>query len=328
MTLRTRDLLAQGMLEHEIRAQIRRGALIRVRHGVYARTDDADTADVETAESRHLRIAGATWAGLRAAESCFSHHTAGVLHRLPVPRHLLGPVHITRPGRGGSSSKWLRLHRGAVPEAHRLAVPREIVPAGVVTSVAWTVADLARALPPIHGVAVADAAFARGVRPEQVSEVLAGTRQPGNLRAREVLRFADGRSESAGESHSRWLMAELGLPAPELQQVFRTADGSFVARVDFWWPDYGLIGEFDGEGKYRRPPTPGRTAQQAVLNEKHREEALRRIGWWVVRWDWDALDDRAAFEQLLRDGLDFAARTTRHRRASLLRATLRTPPIR
>lgn len=301
MTLFTRDLLAQGLQEHEIRGQVRRGTLIRVRHGAYVRTDDADTA-----ESRHLRIAGATWPGLRAPGSCLSHHTAGVIHGLPVPGQLLGPVHITRPGRGGSSTTWVRLHRGVVPEEHRLTSPH-----GVVSSVAWTVADLARVLPAIHGVAVTDAALAGGLAVDEVSAVLHGTRRSGNPRAREVLRFADARSESVGESHSRWLLAELGLPAPELQHEFRNGDGNFVARVDFWWPDYGLIGEFDGQGKYIRPAKLGRTVQQVVLTEKRREEALRRLGWWVVRWGWSDLDDRAAFEKLISEGLAFAARTRR-----------------
>jgi hypothetical protein len=140
---------------------------------------------------------------------------------------------------------------------------------------------------------------------------LQAARRPGNVRAREVLRFADSRSESVAESHSRWLMAELGLPAPELQHVFHDAEDRFVARVDFWWPNFGLVGEVDGMAKYTDGAKPGKSPQQVVLAEKRREEALRRLGVWVIRWDWAILDDRAKFKQLISGGLAFAGRARR-----------------
>ena len=44
-------------------------------------------------------------------------------------------------------------------------------------------------------------------------------------------------------------MRELGLPAPELQHDLCDR-GRFVARLDFWWPEHGVVGEFDGRSKY------------------------------------------------------------------------------
>jgi hypothetical protein len=58
--------------------------------------------------------------------------------------------------------------------------------------------------------------------------------------------------------------------------------------VDFWWPEFDVIGEFDGEDKYRNPVyLRGRTPEQALLDEKEREDDLRAAGHGMVRWKWD-----------------------------------------
>jgi very-short-patch-repair endonuclease len=51
-----------------------------------------------------------------------------------------------------------------------------------------------------------------------------------------------------------------------------------VARVDFLF-DGCVIGEADGRGKYTGP--------QDLWAEKRREDALRALGFEVVRWGWD-----------------------------------------
>jgi hypothetical protein len=68
--------------------------------------------------------------------------------------------------------------------------------------------------------------------------------------ARRVVAFADARAESPLESISRLRMREHGVPAPE-PQVEIWIDGRFAGRVDFYWDEYGVIGEADGWGKYR-----------------------------------------------------------------------------
>src|SRR5699024_9376352 len=104
--------------------------------------------------------------------------------------------------------------------------------------------------------------------------------------ARYVIERADGRAESPGESLSRARFFEWGLPRPELQVDFRDDDGH-IGRVDFWWQDRGVVGEFDGRTKYGA--TAGRSAE-ALWQEKLREDRLRRRGVAVVRWTWrDAL---------------------------------------
>ena len=101
-----------------------------------------------------------------------------------------------------------------------------------------------------------------------------------------VIDFADGCSASPGESLSRVAIHAAGLPAPELQMSFYDRRG-FIGTVDFWWPEYRLIGEFDGKGKYLREEyTHGRTASQIVMEEKEREDRLRALGNGVTRWGW------------------------------------------
>jgi hypothetical protein len=51
-----------------------------------------------------------------------------------------------------------------------------------------------------------------------------------------------------------------------------------------------VVGEFDGEEKYVKPEyLNGRTASQAVVSEKNRENRIRATGKNVVRWDWAEL---------------------------------------
>ena len=49
------------------------------------------------------------------------------------------------------------------------------------------------------------------------------------------------------------------------------------------------IGEFDGKVKYGRLLKPGQSVEQIVYEEKVREDALRDLGWQVVRWVWHDL---------------------------------------
>ena len=63
-----------------------------------------------------------------------------------------------------------------------------------------------------------------------------------------------------------------------------------MGRCDFGWPEFKVLGEFDGKKKYgellRRP---GQTAEDVLIEEKRREDRLRSLGWIVVRWMWSDL---------------------------------------
>ena len=57
-----------------------------------------------------------------------------------------------------------------------------------------------------------------------------------------------------------------------------------MARCDFGWEEHRTVGEFDGLVKYGRLLKPGQTAGEVVHAEKYREDAVRDLGWSMVRW--------------------------------------------
>jgi hypothetical protein len=149
------------------------------------------------------------------------------------------------------------------------------------------VLDLCRTVPIEQAVAAGDRALAYGLVRTVLDDCLAQmTRQPGIRQARRAVALLDPRSESPGESVSRVRLRHDGVPAPELQQDIYAGNGKFVARVDFYWEDQRTIGEFDGKIKYGRLLKPGQSMEDAIFAEKVREDALRDLGWQIVRWLW------------------------------------------
>jgi hypothetical protein len=156
-----------------------------------------------------------------------------------------------------------------------------------VTSLARTVADLARTLPLDQAVAAGDAALRRGLPVPEVLAVLESCRGwPGVGQARRTAGLLDARSESVGESYSRVRMHEADLPVPVPQYEVYDDRGQLVGRADFGWEEQRVLGEFDGRVKYGRLLRPGQTVEEVVYREKLREDALRDLGWRVVRWTW------------------------------------------
>jgi hypothetical protein len=115
---------------------------------------------------------------------------------------------------------------------------------------------------------------------------------PGSRAAGRVLAFADGRAETPGESRGRVFCHAHGLPEPELQVEIRDVDGRLVGRVDFLFRRQRTIGEFDGRVKYRAGEGT-LTPEETVYREKLREDALRALGFEIVRFTWSDLDHRA-----------------------------------
>ncbi|MFN4002684.1 hypothetical protein [Microcella sp.] len=136
----------------------------------------------------------------------------------------------------------------------------------------------------------------------------------GRSRLERALAFADGRAESPGESWMRVLIHQLGFEVPDLQHEYRLADGRRF-RSDFRWPSIRLAGEFDGRLKYRAGEARGdRTAEQVVVEEKDREDAVRASGDGMLRCVWDDLRD----PRVLRHKLEADAVPRRSGRARLV----------
>ena len=227
--------LRLGWTDGALCRAVRSGRLIRPRHGLYCRPECARTPGLD-----------AVAAARACSGSTVSHHSAALLHGLP----LLGDVRAIRPAltvppRATGDVCGALLHRARL-------WPEDVVDVGgaPVTSVARTVADLARSCPIATSVVAADAALHRDlVTCAEIEDVLLRCWMwPGIRRAWRALRAVDARSESPLESASRLVMGWLGLPPPDLQAVVLSRD-VFVARVDFYWPEAGVVGEADGPVK-------------------------------------------------------------------------------
>ena len=77
------------------------------------------------------------------------------------------------------------------------------------------------------------------------------THWPDTLTTDLVLRLADGRSESVGETRIRYLCWAMGLPAPQVNYPIVDENGREVARVDLAWPELGVFLEFERQGEVR-----------------------------------------------------------------------------
>jgi hypothetical protein len=150
--LRRGQLLADGYTGDEIRRSVRGGRLVVVRRGSYV--DRSSLPDKP--EQRHaLRVRAA--APDLAGDAVISHASAAALFGLPLWGVRLDRMHVTRHRRsGGRVDPRLHVHSAV------LAVEDVVVVGGLaVTSVARTVADLARSLPFEAAVGVADAALCK-----------------------------------------------------------------------------------------------------------------------------------------------------------------------
>ncbi len=226
----------------------------------------------------------------------FCRETAALVHGLPlvtVPSH----VHVQQLPDGSAHSRG-----GVRRHCSSMTAPPVVRISGLqVTSLESTIVALAIGSGFPAGVLALDDALRRGTTDlARVSELAQMARTAAaRTRIAAVLDFACGDAESPGESLSRVQMMVMGFPAPELQRVFSDARG-FIGRVDFYWPEARLVGEFDGLVKYSKPEfLNGRTPSEVVIEEKRREDRLRALGLRVVRWTWDDLRDPALLRELL-----------------------------
>lgn len=152
------------------------------------------------------------------------------------------------------------------------------------TAVEDVVVDLTRVLPPAFGLAVADAALRTfSLDGEHLLDRAAAQRNGFGLRRVQwALTHATPLAESPGESISRAVIDWCGFPMPTLQTEHHVDERLF--RSDFCWPEEKIIGESDGWLKYSSEDPVA--AAEAVRAEKRREDALRRHGWRIARWDY------------------------------------------
>ncbi|MFC6706270.1 hypothetical protein [Flexivirga alba] len=230
----------------------------------------------------------------------FSHGTARAVLDLPSIGPVRQLIEFAKPPGGSGRSPQARRRRTSIVPTY-LKVDELLV-----TTIDRTIIDSARERSLESAVATADAGLHReladaGSLLAQARALPKGSR--GCKMAELAMRLADGRSESPLESLSRTRMFQLGLPMPELQVIFDDATG-FIGRVDFFWPQLGIVGEADGRVKFRvADGLSGREAEEAVWRAKRRDDRLlrhpdvRKVG----HWDWGEALNSTKFAQVLRD---------------------------
>jgi hypothetical protein len=282
---------------------VARGTHLRLRRGVHV---EAELWRRLTKEERLLVriVALATTARGRPV---FSHWSAAVLHGLPIARRWADLVDVVVDGSRNRTVVGARVHRFDLDS-------REVVEVGGIlcTSALRTTIDLAADHGFEEAVVVADATMAllgADARNLLADAVDLSDRRRGTVRLQAVIAFADPRSGSAGESISRVRMHRSGFIRPELQVAIDT-DG-LVEFADFGWEEVLGAGEFDGEVKYRDERfRRGRSVVDVVIDEKDRENRIRRQRPRFARWVWIDLM-RGRLESILR-GAGIPKRRDRH----------------
>ena len=282
---------ARGVTRRQVQTALASGRITRLRQGVFIATEALPEEPVA------LHLLRALAEQVVAPGRLASHDTAALALALPLRRTRQaadGRIHVTRasaPHERTRRTERLQVHLGTIPAHHVLTTPQGLR----VTTPARTALDLAAGLELPDALMVVDATLrlelkdlagsidrshyrdtrlcVAAARP--LDEALPYAASPRTARHLDlVLSLANLRRESPLESFGAGQMHLAGLPAPQLQTRIRTAGG--VAYPDFLWEEYMVIGEADGEGKYRD--------ESAFALEKVREGHLRDIGYDVVRW--------------------------------------------
>jgi hypothetical protein len=290
-----------GYTREQLRERVADGRWEKIRYGQYAeRVELGHLAPWDRELAQHRRLAHAVANSMRPGTIALSHHSALVVHGVPLWGVRLHEVQISRlDGRRGGVIAGVRHHRGKL-----LATELTEVGGLTVTTVLRALAEAACTMPFEATVVSADAVLREHhLDAEAVVQMLDRIEfWPGSATARAALAFADAQSESVGESRLRVLFHNQGLPTPRLQVSFDDS-GGFVARVDFYFPDYRTVVEFDGLMKYAGG------SQEVLVHEKLREDRLRALGLEVVRITWADLTRPADVAALVRRAFARARRT-------------------
>jgi Transcriptional regulator, AbiEi antitoxin/Protein of unknown function (DUF559) len=298
-----RDLLAAGMSRTQIATCVRKGALIRVTRGVYARPQITSQYIDRPGGDQLMRSKAAL--AVLGPGAVVSHESAAQLYNIDLLEVPGREVSLTcQPRRGWRGRPGVRLHATTLPPSHvsaDLGFP--------ITTPARTVIDLSRTLQFRAGLVAADSALhlRLATKAEMLAVIEALPRRPGISRARAVVSFADGRAESPLESLARAVFRNVGLPAPDLQVW--VGGPRPVARVDFLWRKYRTVAEVDGAFKYDNP--------ERAREQLHRDQLLRAEGYEVVHFSWHDINFTPnAVATQLREAFERGAAIAARRRAA------------
>ena len=264
-------LSAAGHSDPAIASAVRAGRLVPLLRGWYSVRPARDARDL------HWLRATAGWHRF-GGRALFSHQSLLVARNLPDYALDLAVVHLTRTGPGATrNGRGLKIHRPLpdLPPALSMGLPDRVP-----TAVGIVQAGLEGL--PLSALVAADAALHRRlVTPEQLEAacgLMANCRGIGPVRA--ILREADERIESPGESIIGHRLRGLGYVL-DPQFAVKTDLGTRYA--DFRIRGTRVLVEFDGAQKYG--------GMEAAFEEKRREDAMRREGFFFARYVWGERDD-------------------------------------
>lgn len=284
-----KEALALGYHDHAIAALVRSGAWVRVRRGAYV------FGDMWARLGPNERYAVLCRAAVRQAntEVVLSHTSAANEYGAPLWGCDLSTVHLTRPdGRAGRAEAGIVQHRGVVVDGD--VVTRD---GRLVMSPTRTALELTLVLAVEYALVEIDHLLHTGCTTVELMRARYETMAhwPRSLTTDLVMRLADGRAESVGETRTRYLCWTQGLPTPVPNHPILDERGVEIARVDLAWPELGVFLEFDGRTKYVQHLREGESVVDCVLREKQRESRICELtGWRCIRIVWADLDTPAA----------------------------------
>jgi hypothetical protein len=243
-------LVSRGRL----RTLIRNGELVRVQHGVYAvvAPDDASRLRGLDLRTGHRLVA------------CM--HSAASLYGFDIDPD--GRLHVLDPGVRIRPTPDVMVHQ-------RVGAPLRMVGDRLATAPAWTAVEVARTLRRPRALAVLDASLGGGLctAAELASAVAEQKGRRGIVKVRDLLIHADARAESPMESEARLVFIDGGLPLPELQFEIVDCRGR-LWRVDFAWPDFGVVAEYESMEWHATP--------EALKHDRMKVASLQEVGWTSV----------------------------------------------
>lgn len=280
-----KDAVALGYHDHAIAMLVKAGDWVRVRRGAYVLGSHWATM---TQAERYAALCRAAVRQARA-EVVLSHLSAANEYGTPLWECDLTKVHLTRvDARAGRAEAGIVQHRGGIAEG-------DVVTAEDGTmrmSATRTALELTTLLDVEHALVEIDFLLHEGSTTieDLRARYASMTHWPRTLATDLVLRLADGRSESVGETRARFLCWSQHLPAPVPNFPICNALGVEIARVDLAWPELGVFLEFDGRVKYESRRREGESVVDCVLREKKRESLICEItGWRCIRITWPDL---------------------------------------
>ncbi|MDT0214175.1 type IV toxin-antitoxin system AbiEi family antitoxin domain-containing protein [Rothia sp. ARF10] len=266
--LTTAQASTLGMGRRALLEAVRAGDLLHPGRSLYA---VARLVERTSPVAWHRSLAAG--ALLLYADAVFTGVTAVLAHGIDVWGCDLTRPSIRRP-----------IHRSTGMSSFRVRQAR-----GITVRTPWgpasTVADSLVQLAVDHGVEQGVVSGDHALRTELVTQddleraIEGSSRAPGVHRARSMASFVCGKHESVGESRCALELTLAGIRVVPQVEV-RDSFGRLVGRVDFLVEGTMVVVEFDGRMKFA-------SGDPAVLwAEKKREDALRALGYVVVRITW------------------------------------------